>query len=72
MVGDNPESDIRGANEFVSPQGVDWASVLVGTGVWNGKEGGALGPKYVPRKEVDDVFGAVRWALREEGWGLVE
>ena len=64
MVGDNPESDIRGANEFESAHGTDWLSVLVRTGVH--KEG--MTPKYKPRVVVDDVMAAVKWALEHEGW----
>ena len=64
MVGDNPESDIRGANDFESPHGVEWSSVLVNTGVHRkGSE-----PKYKPTAMVEDVLAAVKWALREEGW----
>jgi HAD superfamily hydrolase (TIGR01456 family) len=66
MVGDNPESDIRGANEYVSPQGTEWASVLVRTGVWDKNRDGE--PKYKPNAIVDDVQGAVEWALKHEGW----
>jgi len=69
MVGDNPESDIRGANEFESPHGTEWTSVLVKTGVF--QEG--TKPKYAPKVIVKDVLEAVKWALREEGWnGVVD
>ena len=64
MVGDNPESDIRGANEFKSSHGTEWTSVLVKTGVYN--EGSK--PKYAPKVIVSDVLEAVKWAMREEGW----
>ncbi|KAI0428257.1 HAD-like domain-containing protein [Xylaria sp. FL1042] len=66
MVGDNPESDIRGANEYKSPHGTEWASVLVRTGVWSKERDGE--PKYTPSAIVDDVKGAVKWALEREGW----
>ncbi|KAI8626964.1 HAD-superfamily subfamily IIA hydrolase [Xylariaceae sp. FL1651] len=66
MVGDNPESDIRGANEYASPQGTEWASVLVRTGVWSKERDGE--PKYRPNVIVDDVKSAVEWALEREGW----
>lgn len=62
MVGDNPESDIRGANDFKSLNGTEWKSILVKTGVW--REGTV--PKYEPKMVVDDVLGAVKWALRQE------
>lgn len=35
MIGDNPHSDIHGANDAGSP----WVSVLVRTGVFQGKHG---------------------------------
>ncbi|KAI0971938.1 HAD-like domain-containing protein [Xylaria arbuscula] len=66
MVGDNPESDIRGANEYRSPRGTEWESVLVRTGVWS--EGRDGEPRYTPHAVVDDVQGAVKWALEREGW----
>lgn len=65
MVGDNPESDIAGANEFKSEEGADWCSVLVRTGVWHPDRGEM---KHQPRVIVDDVAAAVRWALQREGW----
>ncbi|KAI0101248.1 HAD-superfamily hydrolase [Daldinia grandis] len=66
MVGDNPASDIRGANEYKSFEGTEWKSVLVRTGVWSPERGGD--PAFKPKVIVDDVKGAVEWALREEGW----
>jgi len=65
MVGDNPESDIRGANDYESPVGTDWMSVLVKTGVWTADRGP---PAHEPRAVVDDVASAVDWALKQEGW----
>lgn len=64
MVGDNPESDIRGANEFKSPTGVDWVSMLTRTGVYDG--GAIVGENRVPRYIVKDVADAVGMALRRE------
>ncbi|KAF8859923.1 HAD-superfamily hydrolase [Acephala macrosclerotiorum] len=64
MVGDNPESDIRGANEYESAHGTKWTSCLVKTGVF--REG--TKPAYAPKVIVDDVLAAVKWALRSEGW----
>ncbi|KAI9716221.1 MAG: hypothetical protein M1812_005446 [Candelaria pacifica] len=63
MIGDNPESDIRGANEYKSPFGSRWYSVLVRSGVFNGGE-----PAHTPKVVVDDVWDAVRWGLEREGW----
>lgn len=64
MVGDNPESDIRGANDFKSPSGSEWVSVLVKTGVWRADRGP---PAHTPRTIVDDVKAAVDWAIKREG-----
>ncbi|TVY65519.1 putative CDP-alcohol phosphatidyltransferase class-I family protein [Lachnellula suecica] len=64
MVGDNPESDIRGANEYNSTHGTEWTSVLVKTGVF--QEG--TKPAYKPKVIVNDVLEAVKWALHQEGW----
>lgn len=65
MVGDNPESDIRGANDFKSPDGTAWTSVLVRTGVWTPERGE---PTHRPKMIVDNVAAAVDWALKQEGW----
>lgn len=70
MVGDNPESDIRGANEYQSPLGTYWQSVLVRTGVWRPSPGKTTGPvRYEPKIIVDDVKAAVQWAMEQEGFG---
>jgi HAD superfamily hydrolase (TIGR01456 family) len=67
MVGDNPESDIAGGNNYESPRGTDWVSVLVETGVY--AKGST--PSQRPRKIVPDVWDAVRWAVGEnEGWNI--
>lgn len=69
MVGDNPESDIRGANEYNSAQGTDWTSILVSkTGVYRA----GIEPKYKPKIIVNDVLEAVKWALKEEGRDWIE
>lgn len=62
MVGDNPESDIRGANEFQSL--TEWTSILVKTGVHQD----GMVPSYKPKAIVHDVLEAVRWACHQEGW----
>ena len=64
MVGDNPESDIRGANDYQSPAGTEWTSVLVKTGVY--KEGTV--PTCKPTVIVENVLEGVKWALEQEGW----
>jgi HAD superfamily hydrolase (TIGR01456 family) len=71
MVGDNPESDIAGANNYRSEVGTEWDSVLVKTGVWSAERGCGeelLKGKFKPGAVVDDVREAVRWALEREGW----
>lgn len=66
MVGDNPESDIRGANMYQSPHGTDWVSLLTRTGVYQDRPGQE--PAWKPRDIVDDVKAAVNWALRDSKW----
>ena len=66
MVGDNPESDIRGANLYHSPHGSEWISLLTKTGVYKAREGET--PSWQPREIVDDVKTAVQWALRDSKW----
>ena len=56
MVGDNPASDILGA------QRAGWESILVRTGVFVGKN---CDPPAT--KVADDVLEGVVWALRESG-----
>ncbi|KAK4052386.1 hypothetical protein OIV83_002188 [Microbotryomycetes sp. JL201] len=63
MVGDNPASDIAGANGF------GWESVLVRTGVFKGTK-----PEEAPHRPTtvaEDVLEGVRWALEREGYGHV-
>ncbi|KAJ3185469.1 hypothetical protein HDU87_000090 [Geranomyces variabilis] len=59
MIGDNPESDIRGANAN------GWVGVLVETGVY--KHGDALDGGRKPAVVVKDVEAAVDWVLEKEG-----
>ncbi|XXH03584.1 hypothetical protein Hte_009989 [Hypoxylon texense] len=63
MVGDNPESDIVGANSFQSPYGTTWKSILVETGV---HEANSV-PRHAPFHTASNVREAVEWALSEEG-----
>jgi len=60
MVGDNPESDIRGGNTHKSTFGSEWLSILVRTGVYDGGE-----PSWKPRVTVDGVYEAVQWAIED-------
>lgn len=62
FIGDTPESDIRGTNEFNETTENDWFSILVKTGVY---QDGAV-PRYPPRKICDNVFDAVKFAIERE------
>ncbi|KAH8723497.1 cat eye syndrome critical region protein 5 precursor [Phaeosphaeriaceae sp. PMI808] len=64
MVGDNPASDIAGGNNYKSPYGTDWASILVQTGVFVK----GTTPSHQPRQIVGDVWDAVAWAVAQEKW----
>jgi len=57
MIGDNPESDIAGANA------AGWSSVLVRTGVYDRAEGP---PAHSPTHEAENVEAAVQWAIERE------
>ncbi|GAA5835635.1 hypothetical protein JCM5353_004685, partial [Sporobolomyces roseus] len=61
MVGDNPRSDIAGANNF------GWESILVKTGVFRGEKREEA--EHVPTVLKDDVWEGVKWALEREGEG---
>ncbi|KAJ5703443.1 HAD-superfamily hydrolase subfamily IIA CECR5 [Penicillium malachiteum] len=63
MIGDNPESDIRGANSYRSSYGSKWQSILVRTGVYPGGE-----PAWTPTTIADDVQKGVQWALKTSKW----
>jgi HAD superfamily hydrolase (TIGR01456 family) len=62
FVGDTPESDIRGANEFDQQADSAWHSILVRTGVY--RDGTT--PKYVPKSTVDNVLDAVQFGMERE------
>lgn len=66
MIGDNPESDIMGANNYQSLVDAQWMSVLTRTGVYKDREGEQ--PTVKPKVIVDNVREGVRWALRDSGW----
>lgn len=61
MVGDNPLSDIQGANDF------GWTSMLVKTGVFKGSKHEGVKGTIPAHYCVDDVMEAVNTALRIEG-----
>ena len=62
FVGDTPESDIRGTNEFNKQSENQWYSILVRTGVF--QEG--TKPKFQPKATVDNVLDAVLHGLERE------
>lgn len=60
MIGDNPESDISGANKTEG-----WKSVLVRTGVFRGEDNDKEFPAdYV----VDDIKEAIKLICKLEGF----
>ncbi|PMD66575.1 uncharacterized protein K444DRAFT_579876 [Hyaloscypha bicolor E] len=59
MVGDNPSSDIQGANNFTSRLGTEWKSILVESGV---HVAGAE-PAHKPDAIMKSVKEAVEWAF---------
>ncbi|USW50590.1 Putative HAD-superfamily hydrolase, subfamily IIA, HAD superfamily [Septoria linicola] len=61
MIGDNPESDIAGANNYKSPWASEWKSILVKTGVW--REG--VEPTHKPYVVKENVLDAVQWAVED-------
>ncbi|KAL1297171.1 hypothetical protein AAFC00_004745 [Neodothiora populina] len=62
FVGDTPESDVRGTNEFNKQSEQTWYSILVRTGVY--QEGTT--PKFVPKATVDNVLEAVLHGIERE------
>lgn len=64
FVGDTPESDIRGTNEFDESERstCDWHSILVKTGVY--KDGTT--PRYQPKATVENVLEAVQYGMQRE------
>ncbi|ORY65540.1 HAD-like domain-containing protein [Pseudomassariella vexata] len=61
MVGDNPESDILGANNYESKYCTEWKSILVESGM---HVRGST-PAYAPKHITESVVGAVEWALKD-------
>ena len=64
FVGDTPESDVRGTNEYNASDVCEneWYSILVRTGVF--KEG--TKPRFAPRATVDTVLDAVVHGMKRE------
>ena len=62
FVGDTPESDIRGTNEFDKKARNAWFSILVRTGIF--EEG--TNPTCEPRMMVNTVLDAVKFGMKRE------
>ncbi|KAI1979855.1 hypothetical protein LOZ55_001758 [Ophidiomyces ophidiicola] len=64
FVGDTPESDIRGTNEYNESDISEnlWYSILVKTGVF--QEGTV--PRFPPKKICEDVLAAVKFGMKRE------
>lgn len=58
-IGDNPKSDIRGANNC----GDQWTSILVRTGVFDGMGNDEDDPAEVV---VDDILNAVKYIIKDK------
>lgn len=67
FIGDSPDSDIRGTNEFNEISDIEWTSILVKTGIFqDGTE-----PSFAPAHTADNVLDAVKYAVeRERSKGL--
>lgn len=63
MIGDNPASDIAGANGANKNSSITWRSVLVESGVY--KPGTV--PEHAPTTIKANVWEAIDWILSEEG-----
>ena len=61
MIGDNPESDIRGANNYQSAHGSQWTSILVKTGVYRTDKEPSCKPDII----LENVQEAVEWAVED-------
>ncbi|EAS28408.3 TIGR01456 family HAD hydrolase [Coccidioides immitis RS] len=64
FVGDTPESDIRGTNEYNDSELCEnnWYSILVKTGVF---QDGTV-PRFAPQKICGDVLDAVKFGMKRE------
>lgn len=68
MIGDNPDSDIVGANKYRSRMGAVWKSVLVETGVYQA----GTKPNHQPTYHAKNVADAVRLVLDKERYNHME
>lgn len=62
FVGDTPESDIRGTNEYNEQAENNWYSILVQTGVYQA----GTTPRFQPKATVETVLDAVRHGIERE------
>jgi ribonucleotide monophosphatase NagD (HAD superfamily) len=62
FVGDTPESDIRGTNEYDDQSDNSWYSILVRTGVFQA----GTKPRFQPKATVDNVLEAVKHGIERE------
>ncbi|KAL1593119.1 hypothetical protein SLS60_010724 [Paraconiothyrium brasiliense] len=62
FVGDTPESDIRGTNEYNEHADNSWYSILVQTGVYQK----GTKPRFEPKATVDTVLDAVKHGIERE------
>ncbi|KAG9593489.1 HAD-superfamily hydrolase, partial [Aureobasidium melanogenum] len=62
FVGDTPESDIRGTNEFNKVTEQNWYSILVETGVYQH----GTTPRFQPKATVPNVLDAVMHGIERE------
>lgn len=62
FVGDTPDSDIQGTNNFNETSDVEWSSILVKTGVY---QEGTI-PRFPPKKMCGNVLDAVKFAIERE------
>ncbi|KAI4762190.1 HAD superfamily hydrolase-like protein [Aureobasidium sp. EXF-3400] len=62
FVGDTPESDIRGTNEFNKVTEQNWYSILVETGVYQA----GTTPRFEPKATVPNVLDAVMHGIERE------
>ena len=63
MVGDNPASNIQGANSFTSRHGTEWKSILMESGVHVACEE----PVHKPTAIVKGVKEAIEWESKDSG-----
>lgn len=62
FIGDSPDSDIRGTNEFNGVSDIEWTSLLVKTGIYQD----GVEPRYPPGQICENVLEAVKYAVERE------